>query len=102
MGDIHAFERPRRFRQMQHFLQSGEALFRIDGKNFRLHVGAERAALVERFEHFDFVAEPARLLEIQFLRGGGHLLAHFGQQRLLLAFQNFLQPLDVLAVLFLA
>ena len=50
----------------------------------------------------NLVAQPGRLLEPQVRRRLGHLLPHLVEQRSCVAFQEHPQPLDVLAVFFLA
>ena len=44
MRDINALDDSRRLRQTQHFAQSGHAFFRLDLKDFRLHVPVDVAA----------------------------------------------------------
>ena len=61
------FDIPRPLAQLEDLLQAGEALLRIDEKHLGLLVRLELAALAEAFEHFDFVAQPGRLLESQLL-----------------------------------
>ncbi len=98
MGDVNAFDRPRLLLHPQDFLQAGEALFWIDGKNLRLDVGFQAAALVERFQQVDFVPQPGGLLELQFRGRGGHVFAHLAQEGLSFPFEKRLQAVDVLAV----
>ena len=56
MGNIDPFDRPRRLGEMKHLPQPGETFLRIDVKDLGLGMLVEIAALVERFEHVDFVA----------------------------------------------
>ena len=87
--------------EVQDLLQAGQPLLGIDGKDLRLHVLVELAALVERLQEMDLVAEPGRLFELELLRGRLHLRPHLVQQGLLLAFQELLQAMDALAVVLL-
>ncbi len=89
-------------RQIQHFLQPGQAFLRVDVEDLGLRVRVQFAAVVERFEHVDFVAQRGGLLELQRLRRFLHLVTQLSQQPLLVAVQEHLQPLDVLAVVLLA
>ena len=73
---------------VQNLLQAGQAFLRIDGKDLRLHVGFQAAALVERFQQVDFVAQPGGLLELQCRGRGRHVFAHLAQERLPLPFQE--------------
>ena len=98
VGDVDAFDRPRLLLHPQDLLQAGEALLRIDGKDLRLDVGFQAAALVERFQQVDFVPQAGGLLELQFRRRRGHVFAHLAQERLSFPFQERLQAVDVLAV----
>ena len=87
--------------QVQDLLQAGQPLLGIDRKDLRLHVLVELAALVERLQQMDLVAEPGRLFEPELLRGRLHLRPHLVQQGLLLAFQELLQAVDALAIVVL-
>ncbi len=60
VGDVDAFDRPRPLVQVQHLPQAGQPALRVDGKDLGLDVRFQLAALVERFEHLDFVAQPGR------------------------------------------
>ena len=101
VGDVDAFHGPRRGLQVQDLLQAGQALLGIDGKDLRLHVLVEFAALVERLQHKDLVTEPGRVFEAKLFRSRLHLCSHLAQQGLLLAFQELLQAVDALAVVLL-
>ena len=87
--------------ELQDLLQPGEALLRIDVKHFGLLVLFDFAALAEAFEHLDFVAQAGGLFELELLRRRLHLGPHLVEQLLAVAFEKQLQPLDVLAILFL-
>ena len=62
--------------QLEHLLQAGQPLLGIDVEHLGLGVRVELAAVVERFEHVDLVAQPGGLLELQRLGGRLHLVPH--------------------------
>jgi hypothetical protein len=62
------------------FAQPAQPLLRINVKHFRLDVGVDLAAAVERFEQMDFVAEPCRLFELDGF-DGQHLAPHSFEQK---------------------
>ena len=64
MGDVDPFDRPRRVLQLEHFLQAGQPLLRVDEEHLGLDVRVQFAALVERFQHLDFVAQPGGRFEL--------------------------------------
>ena len=76
---------------------------RIDEEHFGLGVRVEFAALVERFEHVDFVAQPGRPFELQVLRRRPAFPRAFAVSSVcLLAAEKHLQTVDVAAVFLLA
>ncbi len=80
VGDVDAFDRARRLGQLEHLLQPGQPLLGIDVKHFGLHVRVQFAALVERFEHVNLVAQPGRLFESQLGGRRLHLGLHLVEQ----------------------
>ena len=101
MCDVDPLDRPRRVFQLEHFLQAGHPLLRIDEEDFGLDVRFQFAALVERFQHLDFVAQAGRQLELQRRGRLAHLGLHFVEQRVFLALQKHPQAMDVAAIIFL-
>ncbi len=91
-----------RFVELEDFLQAGEALLWIDVEDFGLLVLVQLAAFAQALEHLDFVAQPGRLLKLKLGRCGRHFLPHFVEQLLAVAFEKHSQPLDVVAIFFLA
>ena len=64
VGDIDAFDRPRRFGELEDFFQAGETLFRIDVEDFGLGVRVELAAAVEASRAGGFRRAGGRLARI--------------------------------------
>ena len=65
VGDVDPLDDARRGRQPENLRQPREPLLRIDEEHLRLDMLLEVAALVERFEEPDLVAEPSRPLELE-------------------------------------
>ena len=89
-------------RQAQDLAQPLEALARVDAEDLRLHVEVDVAGEAQRLQGLDLVAQPRGVLEPHVLAGLLHLRHHLLEHDPPAGAHELDQPLDVLAVLFLA
>ena len=100
MGDIHPFDPPRQFGQIEDFLETRQTLLRVDLEHLGLHMVFEVATLRQVFEGGQLIAQPGGFFELQGLRGRFHFRLHLVDEVGLLAIEKQLQPLDIAAVVF--
>jgi hypothetical protein len=66
--------------RVEHLLEAREPLLGIDGEHLGLNVRFELAALVERFEKSNLVAQSGRLFIAELGGGRLHLATHLFQE----------------------
>ncbi len=99
--NVHSLDPARRLCQLQHLLEARHALLRINRKDLRLDVRIQFAALIERFEQMDLVAQPGGLFELERLGRRFHLVPHLPKQSFFAPLKKLLQSANILAILFL-
>src|SRR5262249_39238740 len=64
MSDVHSFDSARSLAQAEHFAQAMQTLFRLDGKDFGLHIALDVAAHAKLAQGLNLIAQSSRLFEL--------------------------------------